>query len=303
MVKSFLALEQAADLFGVYCRAKGLAESTLQTYSYALARLQAYLQDQARGPSLPSRDDLRAFISHMLAAGLSRQTIRVRMRAVRAFCGFLVREELVDESPMRGVEIPRVPATMPEVLSVGEIQRLLRAARNGSWYGTRNHALLCMFLDTGLRLSELIALDLSDVDVARAVIRVRNGKGSKERCVYAGQTLARALRQWIEVRPYAQADAALFLTRTGKRLDKRNVARIVERVTQRAGIGGKRVHPHLLRHTYATHFIMNGGDPFSLQRILGHSDIKTTMIYVNLAGVGLREAHAKASPVDRLPSA
>ena len=83
-------------------------------------------------------------------------------------------------------------------------------------------------------------------------------------------------------------------------LDKRNVARIIEWISQRAGIGERRIHPHLLRHTFATHFIKNGGDPFSLQRLLGHSDIKTTMIYVNLAGVDLEEAHAKASPVDRL---
>jgi site-specific recombinase XerD len=300
MVIQRSSLDEAIRVFEVYCRAKGLADSTLKTYSYALRCLRQYLPDEAGGPAIPARDDLRAFIAHMLASHLSRQTIRVRMRAIRVLCNFLARESLVAESPMQGVEIPRVPTVMPDVLSAGEIQRLLHAAKTPTWCGVRNHALLAMFLDTGLRLGELIALDLNDVDVARAVIRVREGKGSKERYVYAGRSLAKALRSWVEVRAFSPEEPAFFATRGGMRLDRRNVGRIVERTAQRAKLNGKRVHPHLLRHTFATHFIKNGGDPFSLQRILGHSDIKTTSIYINLAGVDLAAAHAKASPVDRL---
>jgi integrase/recombinase XerD len=115
-----------------------------------------------------------------------------------------------------------------------------------------------------------------------------------------GRCLHRALRRWVDLRGVALQQGALFVTRPGVRLEKRIVQRIVARTAERSGLTGNSVHPHRLRHTFATHYIMNGGDPFSLQRILGHSDIKTTMIYVNLAGVGLREAHAKASPVDRL---
>ncbi|MHA1587461.1 MAG: tyrosine-type recombinase/integrase, partial [Candidatus Thorarchaeota archaeon] len=166
----------------------------------------------------------------------------------------------------------------------------------------RNHSILATFLDTGLRLSELINLDISDVDLHSQSILVRNGKGSKDRQVYLGRTTARSLRKWAEVRPYGHDADAYFSTRDGRRLDKRNIARIIERINARAEMGERRIHPHLLRHTFATHFIKNGGDPFSLQRLLGHSDIKTTMIYVNLAGADLEEAHAKASPVDRLSS-
>ena len=108
------------------------------------------------------------------------------------------------------------------------------------------------------------------------------------------------IRRWGEARGFYASDDAFFCTQDGRRLDERNVARIVERVSTRAKLGERRVHPHLLRHTFATHFIKNGGDPFSLQRLLGHSDIKTTMIYVNLAGMDLKEAHAKASPVDKI---
>lgn len=295
------SLRNAIDLFEVYCHARGLANSTQETYGLALTRLEAYLAPTGAEIPVPTREELRGFIASMLAAGLSRQTVRVRMRAIRVFCNYLEREGLVGESPMRGVEIPKVPTTLPDVLSPIEARRLLAAARTSSWCGTRNHAMIATFLDTGVRLSELIGLDLNDLDLSARTLRVRNGKWSKDRVVYAGQFMTRAIRAWLSVRSGGWPCAALFVTRSGDRLDRRNVGRIVQRAARRAGLAGRRVHPHLLRHTFATHYVANGGDPFSLQRILGHSDIKTTTIYVNLAGVGLREAHAKASPVDCLP--
>ena len=300
MVFQETGFDDAARLFDMYCRAKGLAERTHETYRYALERLRAHLGGLKEQPPLPTRLDLRSFIDEMLRGGLARGTIRVRMRSIRVFCNFLAREGVVGTSPMDGVDIPRVPAAFPVILSGREIQKLLRAAKSGTWYGVRNHSILATFLDTGLRLSELINLEAADVDLQSLSIRVRNGKGSKDRLVYIGRTLARSLRRWAEVRPYGLAADAYFSTRDGRRLDKRNVARILERISARAGLGDRRIHPHLLRHTFATHFIKNGGDPFSLQRLLGHSDIQTTMIYVNLAGVYLEEAHAKAGPLDRL---
>ena len=160
--------------------------------------------------------------------------------------------------------------------------------------------MLLTLLDTGLRLGELTSLDFSDLDLPGARMRVRNGKAERERYVFAGRALLRSLRTWLEARGYVQEPAPLFMTRAGERLDHRNVQRILERISAKAALPAGRVSPHRLRHTFATHYVMNGGDPFSLQRLLGHSDIKTTTIYVNLAGVGLREAHAKASPVDAL---
>jgi len=238
----------------------------------------------------------------MLERGLSRQTIRIRMRSIRVFANFLEREEIVDVSPMNGVEIPRVPVSMPEVLSSNEIQKLLHATRSRSWYGIRNRCILGVFLDCGLRLGELVSLRVQDVDLPASSIHVRRGKGGKDRKTYMGQRLSRELRKWSEVRGFFGGCDPFFSTRDGRQLDKRNVARIIERIAARAKLGDRRVHPHLLRHTFATHFIKNGGDPFSLQRLLGHADIQTTMIYVNLAGVDLEESHAKASPLDRLSS-
>lgn len=302
MVAQTQSQEEAVRCFEMCCRAKGLAESTVKMYSFALDRLGRCLSDEAKGPSVPSREDLRgcSHMAQMLAAGLSRQTIRVRMRAIRVFSNFLARENRVAESPMAGVEIPRAPTVMPEVLSAPEVERLFRAAKRRSWCGTGNYAMLAVFLDTGLRLGELIALDVKDIDVGSAVIRVRNGRGSEERHVHAVRALARtfvigsrsAHTRWETWRcsPHTLGGDSTSDTSRGSSSVPQGMHGLMVGVSTRT---------HLLRHAFATQYIMNGGDPFSLQEILGRSDITTTMIYVNLAGVGLRGAHAKASSVDR----
>jgi len=300
MVFCEATFDEAIRLYTSYCKARGLSERTLGTYTSALEQLRASLAGSEAPCPLPGREDLRSFTAWLLDKGYARTTISIRMRAIRAFGGFLQREGILDQNPMDGVAIPKVPLSYPEVLSTEEMARLLKAARTRTWHGTRNHALIAMFCDTGLRLSELIGLNVDDIDLNALAVRVRHGKGGKERRAYIGHTLARSLRRWIEIRPFAPGSSALYCTTNGRRLDKRNVARIIDRVAVRANLGDRRVHPHMLRHSFATHYIQNGGDPFSLQRILGHSDIKTTMIYVNLAGVGLQQAHAKASPVDRM---
>jgi len=293
-------LDQAADVFTLYCRSKGLAVNTLKTYSYALRRLREHLSVNGASPPIPAPQDLRGFVTEMLEAGAARGTIRIRMRAIRCFCNFMEREGIVETSPMKGVDIPKVPVRYPEIISKEQARRFLGATRRSTWTGKRNAAILTTFLDTGLRLSELIGLNLEDVDLRALTIRIRSGKGDKERHVYMGRALLRTIRRWLDARGFHQEGTPFYLTKDGNRLDLRNVERIVERIAARAGLDGVRITPHTLRHTFATHYIQNGGDPFSLQRILGHSDIKTTMIYVNPAGVGLQEAHAKASPVDRL---
>jgi len=293
-------LEGAVQLFDLYCRSKGLAERTVETYRDALRGLRDFLTGAGCGQQIPTAQSLRTYMAWMLERGLSPTTAAIRMRSIRAFCNFLAREGIVEKSPMANVGIPKTPNEYPDVLSQGQVRMLLDACGRSSWTGIRNYTMLLTFIDTGVRLGELIGLNVEDVDLSMQVIRVRKGKGSKDRRVFMGRTLSRALRKWLATRTFSLSGQALFTTRQGMRLEARNVERILERTAARAGLNVMHITPHKLRHTFATHYIMNGGDPFSLQRILGHSDIKTTMIYVNLAGVGLREAHAKASPVDRL---
>jgi len=297
---STMDFDQAVALFTTYCRAKGLAQRTLETYSASLRGLRQVLATNGGSPGIPGSAELRAYLASMRERGLSATSIAIHARSIRAFFGFLVREGVVETSPLHREEMPRLPSAMPKVLDRDQMRRLIESSPRASWTDKRNRAILLTFLDTGLRLSELVHLELADLDVGQRELRVRNGKGNRDRRVYVGSGLARAVRLWLEARGLKAGATWLFTTRQGERLDLRNVERIIERLAGDAGLDEARITPHLLRHTFATHYVMNGGDPFSLQRILGHSDIKTTMIYVNLAGIGLREAHAKASPVDRV---
>jgi integrase/recombinase XerD len=297
---SKVRFDEMIQVFKLYCKSKGLADRTLQTYESSLEKLRDYLNGYGTDSEVITPNHLRGFVAEQLEKGLSRSSVAIHVRSIRVFFNFLAREGLVERNPMRNVETPKVPQTYPQVLSEEQIKRLIKACNRSTWVGIRNYTMLLTFLDTGIRLSELIGLNLEDVNLQNWTIRIRNGKGSKERYVFIGRSLFRALRKWIDVRGVSCPDPAFFITNNGHRHDPRNVERIIERLAQRAKLNGTRVTPHILRHSFATHYIKNGGDPFSLQRILGHSDIKTTMIYVNLAGVGLREAHAKASPVDNM---
>jgi len=298
---STMNLTGAIDAFTLHCRTKGLSPRTVKICSDGLAQLRAVMEDRDAAGSLPSANDVRTFLASLMDRELSETSIAIHARSVHTFCNFLVREGIVDASPMANISIPRVDRRFPDVLSEDHIARLVKAAAKGKgWTGTRNQAILLTFLDTGMRLGELVGLDLRGLDLSRSVICIRRGKGRRERQVPFGRSLFRVLRRWVEVRGIASGSQALYTSRSGRRIGARNVARIIERTAERAGLAGERVTPHTLRHSFATHYIKNGGDPFSLQRILGHSSITTTMVYVTMAGAGLREAHAKASPVDRL---
>jgi integrase/recombinase XerD len=164
---------------------------------------------------------------------------------------------------------------------------------------TWDYIVVLTLLDCGLRAGELVNLTLKDLDLARRSLQVM-GKGSREREVYFGRRLARVLREWLNRRTLQLPGDALFSTRNGDPLNRHHLIKVLHRLRDEAKISGVRVSPHTLRHTFATSFIRNGGDPFALQRLLGHSHIETTLLYVHLVGTALREAHAKASPVDRL---
>jgi site-specific recombinase XerC len=229
---SDLRFAQAVESYRLYCRARGLAPRTLETYFFALEALHSFLASDQSAPPIPSSHELRAFIAHMLDLNLSRGTIRIRMRAVRAFCGFLVREQLVKANPFAGVDIPRVPTAYPAVLSVEDVQRLVGASRGGSWMQVRNHAIILTLLDTGIRLGELLRLNWEDVDLGGFAIRIRHGKGEKERHVFMGRCLHRALRRWLDLRGVALQQGPLYVTRPGVRLEKRIVQRIVARTAE-----------------------------------------------------------------------
>jgi site-specific recombinase XerD len=293
-------LSDALEWAKLHGRIEGRSPRTLEAYEAAFRSLMAHIGDVPLDELRPG--DLRRWMAALLDAGYAKASVSLWLRSVRAVLSRLHREGLLRENPALSVQPPKTPQHYPRVLSESEVLALLKAARAQAqtWHGKRNWAMLLTLLDAMLRLKELIDLELQDVNLQARSIRVRHGKGDKERVVFMGRRLTKAMRDWLSVRGHVLGSDWVFISRSGERLDKRNVQRILERLGKRAG--GVKVSPHMLRHTGATLFIRNGGDPFSLQRLLGHSDIQTTMVYVHMAGSALREAHAKASPVDRLLS-
>jgi len=293
-----MSLAEAKELFRTFSQSRGLSRRTLEIYGEAIRELERFLG----GPDspLPSRAEIQRFSAYLLyERNLKPTTVSIKLRAIRTFLNFLLREGLIEENPMFGLPLPKVSKKFPRVLTLDQVAALLRACESRTFAGIRNKAMILVFLDCGLRLKELISLNVGDVNLLSRQILVREGKGGKERVVYFGSTTEKALSRWIKVRGYAPPFAPFFCTREGRRLDRRNVQRILERLVKKAGLEGVKVSPHRLRHTSATLFVAFGGPLPALQELLGHSSIKTTEIYLHMAG-SLREIHAKASPADRL---
>ncbi|MCS7197561.1 MAG: tyrosine-type recombinase/integrase [Candidatus Bipolaricaulota bacterium] len=294
-----MSFSQAFDAYMLYMAVEGRSRRTQELYREILTRFLGFVGDRLLS-EITSRD-LRAYIAHLQGQGCKHSTINIHLRAIRAWLNFLYREGMLAEKVAERVKLLRTPKQYPFVLSDAQVTALLRAASShkGTWVGFRNYTMILTFLDTGLRLKELLALTVDDLDLNRRALKVI-GKGNREREVFFGRRLGRVLRDWLARRTLSLPGDALFCSRKGDPLKRRYLIEIVTNLAKEAGITGVRCSPHTLRHTFATQFIRNGGDPFALQRLLGHSDISTTMIYVHMAGTALREAHAKASPIDRL---
>lgn len=310
-------LEVASDLIGAgtrtvlegvhffvsYKRAEGVMPRTLRDYDRVLGDVLSVLGEDTPLDALKPAT-VRAYVHELLSRGWKPATVNIYVRVLRCWLRWLYIEGLLRENLAIHIKLLRVSRQYPHVLSEDQVLAILKTAKAQAkmWTGKRNSVIVLTLLDAMLRLKELINLELQDVNLQARSIRVRHGKGDKERVVFMGRRLTRAMREWLMLRGRYHVPGCdnVFITRTGSPLDPRGVEKVVQRLGKEANIQGIRCSPHTLRHTGATLFIRHGGDPFSLQRLLGHVDIQTTVIYVHMAGSALREVHAKASPVDRL---
>lgn len=233
--------------------------------------------------------------------GLKKTSVAIHYRVLQAFFNWLVREGYSQWAPTEPIREPRTPKQFPFILSDIQVAALLRVAEKDSktWAGYRNYTIVLTFLDVGLRLTELLSLELGDLSLVHRSLKV-HGKGAKDRICFMGSKLTKAMRRWIDLRGHQAYDDAVFIDRKGERLKPRYVQQIISRLGKRAGLEGVRVSPHTLRHTAATLAVRNGLDVFSLQRLFGWERVETAMRYVHMSGEALRRSHAKASPVDRL---
>ncbi len=285
-------------------RVAGRSPRTIEWYRANLAEFIRFLERE--GPAATVADLQPAGVRHWLLAlnarptALAPSSLAGRVRTVKAFGTWVAAELDLPANPVRSVPIPRIPDQLVPSLRDHEIARLIQAAAE-SRHPQRDTALILLMIDTGIRLSEVAALRVADVDLIEGRCRVM-GKGRRERLVPIGRRTRKALRGWAAARrPAVTASSPLFTGPRGSPLSPRGVHQLVRRLARHAGIE-TRCSPHVLRHTFARAFLTNGGDVFSLQRILGHSprSIQVTRRYVDLLDEDLRAVHRVASPVDRL---
>lgn len=220
-------------------------------------------------------------------------------RVLEAFFNWLVAEERLEKSPMDRVPKPKVPGEQIQPLSQEELGLLLAAPDRDSFVGLRDATFMAVLADTGLRLSEALSVRLIDLDTRQRSISVM-GKGGKPRTVFYGETVAAVLREYLKRRSAGTPEDLIFVNSLAEPLWKCSLSKRIRGYGDAAGIKGKRVSPHTLRHTFAVSWLMNGGDAFSLQRLLGHSTPVMTARYVNFTCGDLSRLHRTLSPLDRL---
>ncbi len=242
---------------------------------------------------------LRNYMAYLMGKGIVKASIARKLSAIRSFYRYLVREGILAANPVEKTSSPKLDKRLPEFLTIDEVVRLLNAPDLSTPHGQRDRALLELLYASGLRVSELVRLDLGAVDLDTNEIRVW-GKGSKERMVLMGKPASEAVRNYLEQgRPKLLGEKktnALFINRYGQRIPERRVQKMLEDYTKTAGIE-KRVHPHMLRHTFATHLLDGGADLRVVQELLGHAQLSSTQIYTHVTKSQARKVYLSAHPL------
>lgn len=294
------------DYLGHLAVERGASPHTLSAYRRDLAQYAAFLGERGiEDPDGVTRQDVTAFIASLQALGLAPQSVERKVAALKGFHKFLVREGLTENHPTARVPLPKVPERLPDVISIADAERLLSQPFRDGPLGLRDRAALEVLYGCGLRVSELIGLDVPDVDLDQGFVRVV-GKGNKERvapvagiAVSALETYLRAGRPYLRPKSSLHASAsAVFVNSRGTRLSRQSVFRIVRDHGSAVGLEG--LHPHTLRHSFATHMLEGGADLRALQEILGHADISTTQVYTHVDRRHAREEYLSTHPRARL---
>jgi len=279
---------------------RGLAANTLESYGRDLRQYSEFLRGSARLVSLrdASRANIISYLLQMEKQGKSPATIARRLAALKSFYQFLVRESLVERDPTANLESPRLDRRLPKVLSVGEVETLLAQPKLSAPGGLRDKAMLEVLYATGIRVSELVSLKISDVNLEMRYVKCL-GKGSKERLVPIGTIACRAVADYLtRGRPKMVKDhseRSLFVNHHGRKMTRQGFWKIVKKYAAQAGIK-KSITPHTLRHSFATHLLENGADVRAVQEMLGHADISTTQVYTHVNRKRLREEYRSSHP-------
>lgn len=312
MDKSQMPLAKLAEHYYLTCRTEGLTANTLHGYQEKLSRLVRWSEEGTLGEF--SVELAREYIAHLQSAPkyegmpnrfvegahMSAANVQNHVRVIRAFSSWLFREGYTEENVLSRIKVPKAPQKVIKTLTDDEIKRLFDSLDINSILGCRDSAMLLLFLDTGLRCSELLKLKPEDVHLDEQWLKVM-GKGQKERIVPFGSRASKLLYRYISFfRPESYLADQLFLSVSGNDLSINAIKLTFYRLARKSGVS--RLHIHLLRHTFATRYLMNDGDVFSLQRILGHTTLEMTRRYVDMVAVETEIKKKRPTAMDRVLS-
>ncbi len=278
---------------------KGLSANTLDAYGRDLARYVGFLLEKgASQPDQVTATLVLAFLGSLKNAGLSSRSRARTLVALRTFHRFLLAEGYANGNPTRQIQAPRTLSSLPKTLSLEEVERLLAAPVGDTCLDRRDRAMFDLLYATGLRVSELVGLKVSDLQLDVGYLTAF-GKRSKQRIVPMGESALEELRNYLDQgRPLldkGRGSSILFLNRSGNGLTRQGFWKIIKRRAMQAGIR-KNITPHTLRHSFATHLLDNGADLRAVQTMLGHADISTTQIYTHVTRERLKRLHAQIHP-------
>ncbi len=285
---------------------KGFSEHTFSAYKQDLETLDFFLTQSKISLNDIDEDYLLLFSAFLSKRGDSKRTIARRLSCIRQFFSWLFEEEYIKENPAELLDTPKIPLYLPEVLSLQEIQNLLSSPDLTTKLGKRDQAILHLLYASGLRVSELINVLPTDIDFQRGIIRVF-GKGKKERLIPIHFLALKILTDYLQntrslfIKEGEKEDSNLFLNRSGKKLTRQAIWKLIKRYTIIAKIKGI-VSPHTLRHSFATHLLEGGADLRTVQVLLGHSDLAATELYTHICQSKIQEiyehAHPRCNPKD-----
>ncbi|NQT32768.1 MAG: site-specific tyrosine recombinase XerD, partial [Candidatus Omnitrophica bacterium] len=274
---------------------RGVSANTIESYAHDLRKFSDFMKRHKKDVSGVTREDIVKFLMQLKDQELSSSTIARNLAALKTFWKFLVAEQIVRENVASIVDTPKTWKTIPDVLTKEEVETLLAAPPDKGWMGIRDRAILELMYASGLRVSEVKDLKKIHVNLESDFVKC-SGKGGKERIVPLGRVAKKAIARYIEKALPKLAkktgDDHLFLSRLGKKLSRQSIWKLIKKHAAQSGIK-KKITPHTLRHSFATHLLEGGAELIGVQEMLGHSDISTTQVYTHVTKDKLKKVHEK----------
>lgn len=296
--------EASLELFIEDCKLRNLRPHSIRYYLNELKVFERYLveQDIPTTPDSVTQEVIqRNIILYMKEQGLKTVTINTRLRAIRSYFNFLYKQKHIRKNPMKNIKLLKDRKEIVQTFSNEQLERLLKQPDLRTFTGLRDYVLMLLFLETGIRVNELIGIDLSDIRLKEGVIHIRNSKTYRERIVPIQKTMREQLEKYIAIRGIVES-TSLFVTIDGTSLTKRQVQNRISFYGKKASIEGVRCSPHTFRHTFAKLSVKAGAGIFELQQILGHTSMEMVKTYVNLFSEDVKDKHKSFSPLNNIKS-